>query len=306
MAIKKRFICCCLLLLALLLCASAGAEPLTFGPVTVDSEAEYVDFGNLYIDQWGPFYDFLASLPNLKKVDLFGTQVRWDRIQQLHEKFPDVDFGLSMRLQDHVVRTDATAFSTLHTDRSEIHFVRDLSLVRYCKNLYALDLGHNKLSDLSFLYDLPELRVLIIAIDYVADITPLSSLKHLEYLEIFHNDITDISPLKDLPYLMDLNVVRNQIADITPVMSIKSLKRLWISRYNIKQPGWPDADTLAALHAALPDCEIDAVSTSTGGTWRTHPHYDVIYRMFRTGVYEPFADSPPENQPNLIDNQPEI
>ena len=53
------------------------------------------------------------------------------------------------------------------------------------------------------LYDMPQLRVLIIAAGDAKDITPIGSLKHLEYLEIFNNAIEDISCLKDMPYLMD-------------------------------------------------------------------------------------------------------
>jgi hypothetical protein len=172
-----------------------------------------------------------------------------------------------------------------------------MSIVKYCKNLYALDLGHNEFDDLSFLYDMPQLRVLIIAAGDAKDITPIGSLKHLEYLEIFHNNIEDISCLKEMPYLMDLNVVNNLIDDIGPVKELKSLKRLWIYNYSRRKQAEVDEKTLAELQKALPGCYIDGISTSTAGGWREHPHYDVIYRMFRTHVYEPFADSPAENIP---------
>ena len=172
-----------------------------------------------------------------------------------------------------------------------------MHIVKYCKNLYALDLGHNEFDDLSFLYDMPQLRVLIIAAGNAKDITPIGSLKHLEYLEIFNNSIEDISCLKDMPYLMDLNIVQNLIDDISPVKELKSLKRLWIFTHSRRSPGPESEETLAELQKALPNCYIDGVSTSTAGGWREHPHYDVIYRMFRSRVYEPFADSPPENIP---------
>ena len=51
------------------------------------------------------------------------------------------------------------------------------------------------------------------------------------------------------------------------------------------------------LREALPDCHIDAESTSTAGGWRHDPHYEVIFKMFRNKTYEPFADSDPENMP---------
>ena len=106
-----------------------------------------------------------------------------------------------------------------------------------------------------------------------------------------------VDSLKEMPYLMDLNVVNNLIDDIGPVKELKSLKRLWIYNYSRRKQAEVDEKTLAELQKALPGCYIDGISTSTAGGWREHPHYDVIYRMFRTHVYEPFADSPAENIP---------
>lgn len=275
------------------------AETLSFSGVTADSSATYLDMGDVTIarNQWDDFYAFLSALPNLEKVDIFATPVQYERIEDLHQRFPGIVFGMTMRIQDHTLRTDATAFSTLHTVQSQMHSGKYLSLVRYCTNLYALDLGHNLIEDCSFLYDLPELRVLIIGINNIEDITPIGSLKHLEYLEIFHDKIKDISCLTGLTQLMDLNVVKNYIEDITPVMEIKSLKRLWIYWYNYRAARDPDPEIVAQIRAALPNCHVDASSTSTAGGWRRHPHYDVIHRMFNSGVYEPFEDSDPENLP---------
>ena len=288
-----------LVFLLLLSFSSALADTVSFSGIAVDRDAAYVDMGDVVIGkkQWDEFYDFLSSLPNLKKVDLFSTTIQYERIEDLHQRFPDIVFGMTMRIQDHILRTDATAFSTLHTVKSQKHSTKYLSLVRYCTNLYALDLGHNLIDDCTFLYDLPELRVLIIGINELEDITPIASLEHLEYLEIFHDRIRDISCLTGLTHLMDLNVVKNYIEDITPVMEIKTLKRLWIYWYNYRGNRDPDPALVEQIRAALPDCHVDASSTSTAGGWRRHPHYDVIHRVFNSGVYEPFEDSDPENLP---------
>ena len=170
-------------------------------------------------------------------------------------------------------------------------------MLSWCRNLYALDIGHNPVKKLDFLYDLPELRILIVAICDVTDITPIASLKHLEYLEIFHNNITDVSCLKDLKYLMDLNLVKNKVKDLTPLAEIKSLQRLWIHLADRDNPGSPDAETLKMLQEALPNCHIDAESTSTAGGWRVDPHYTAMKKMYGQRAYEPFEDSDPENMP---------
>ena len=275
------------------------SETLTFQGFSADSEEECLNLDFNRIGSWDDFYDFLAGFPNLKQVDMFDVTVYYRKAHEIHERFPDVEFGMTMCFGDdrHILRTDDTAFSTLHGFNPEWHGCQSMSIVKYCKNLYALDLGHNEFDDLSFLYDMPQLRVLIIAAGNAKDITPIGSLKHLEYLEIFNNAIEDVSCLKDMPYLMDLNIVENLIDDIEPLKGLTSLKRLWIYNHSRRSPGPVDEETMAELQAALPNCYIDGVSTSTAGGWREHPHYDVIHRMFRTRVYEPFADSPPENIP---------
>ena len=211
---------------------------------------------------------------------------------------------MTMVFEEHTIRTDQTAFSTLHGYNPKWHNCAQLSVVKYCKNLYALDIGHNEFDDLSFLAEMPQLRVLIVAAGNAKNIDAIGNLKHLEYLEIFNNAIEDISCLKDMPYLMDLNIVENLIDDISPVKELKSLKRLWIYNHSRRSPGPEKEEVLAELQKALPDCHIDGVSTSTAGGWRENPHYDVIYRMFRAREYEPFADSPPENIPEGFSPRP--
>ncbi len=276
---------------------SGVSEACSFCGIIADAQTEYVDLGDVRIEDWDAFFQFLDRLPSLKRADIFATPIRAARIEALHERFPGVAFGMTMLIEDHTLRTDATAFSTLHTLRSELHSDQELSLVRYCAGLYALDLGHNRIEDLNFLTELPELRVLILAMNQISDISVLGELEHLEYLEIFNNCISDISCLADLPCLTDLNLAQNQIADIRPVAEIKSLKRLWMRQYHTRLSAGQVMAAAEEIQAALPACQVDAVSASTEGDWRGHPHYDVIQRVFSTGVYEPFADSPPENIP---------
>ncbi len=289
------FIVCIIVLSAACFCS---AETLTYRNFSADSESEYLNLDEADISpiKWESFYNFLSQFPNLKKVDMFNYPAYYNVVHEIHRRFPDVDFGMTMRFSEHTLRTDATAFSTLH-DNAKWHSCAQLSVVKYCKNLYALDIGHNRFDDLSFLYDMPQLRVLIVACGDAKDITPIGTLEHLEYLELFFNRIEDISCLKDMKYLMDLNIVNNLIDDIEPLKNIKSLKRLWIHERSRRKQRPEDPAYMAELQAALPDCHIDWVSTSTAGGWRKHPHFQVIYRMFRSRVYEPFEDSPPENIP---------
>ena len=297
MSMKKA---CAVLAMVLTVCflASASlAETVKFKGVTVDKNTEYVDMGKRDIMDWDGFLAFLAQLPNLKKVDMYSTVVSLQNYRKLNELFPNVEFGCRFRYGQHKARTDDTAFSTLWAGGQKKHTYEEISMLRWCKNLYALDVGHHPIEKLDFLYDLPELRVLIVAICDVTDLTPIASLKHLEYLEIFHNHVTDLTPLSNLPYLMDLNLVKNNVSDLSPLKKNTRLKRLWIWSCNLDDPEAPTEEAVADLQAALPDCHIDYTHSSTAGGWRSHPHYDVIFRMFRKHTYEPFDDSEPENMP---------
>ncbi len=271
---------------------SLAEETVEPDPATVT----YMDLGTKYL-KLSQVKKILDQYPNLEKVDMFGTPVNYKAVAELEERYPRITFGWTLKIGDHEVRTDATAFSTLHLSGSATHGQKEISLLRYCTQLKALDFGHNGCNDLEFLSGLTELRVLIIAINRVTDISPLANLTKLEYLEMFSNHITDLSPLSGLTHLMDLNISFNDIKDYTPLYEMTWLKRLWLyNSYNRNKREPVPQEVIDTLLEKLPDTEIDYIHNPTAGTWRTHPHFDVIHAMFRSpDGYEPFEDSWPEN-----------
>ena len=294
MQMMKRLFALCLAL-AVLAAVPAFAEDapagtLSFGEMTFSADAEYIDMGNMKIADFERFEAFLDQFPNLKKVDMFGTPVWRPRIEELAERYPQIEFGWTMRLAEHTIRTDQTAFSTLHNHNSEFHDERQFSILKYCRNLQALDIGHNKVMDLSFLYDLPHLKVLIVACNLtLKDITPIGSLKELQYLEVFKNDINDISCLANCTELVDLNICFNRIRDWTPLYGLTKLERLWLFNSSNYSDIPIPKEVVDALKEHLPNTNVDAVSYSTDGGWREHDRYFELYDFFRTGVFVPFA-----------------
>ena len=236
----------------------------------------------------------LEQYPNLEKVDMYDTPVSRTQAEELESLYPGVTFGWTLKIgTDHLVRTDATAFSTLHFSGDPGHMTKDIAVLRYCKNLRALDFGHNLVNDLTWLEGLTDLRVLIIAINRVEDISPLAKLTKLEYLEMFSNEISDLSPLRNLTHLMDLNIGYNKITDFTPRYGRTWLRGLWLGKANRHGKETPE-ETIETLKKMLPDCQIDWKSQPTLGGWREHPHYDVIHKMFAGSEYIPFSDSFPD------------
>lgn len=279
-----------LFLLLLFLFSIASAETISYqGKFTVDPQAEYIDLGDVQVKKIDKFIDFLRQMPNLKKVDMFATRIYPESMDKLVEAFPEVEFGWTMRIGDHWVRTDETAFSTLHGNSSRQHDEDDFRYLKYCKNLQALDIGHNAVKDVSFLYDLPNLKVLILACNQIEDITPVGSLTKLEYLELFKNDIKDISCLANCVNLLDLNICFNHIGDWSSLKALTKLERLWLFNSNNWADDQPvDAQVIEALKEALPNCHIDSTSYSTLGGWRDHKRYYVVFNMFKYSEYIPF------------------
>ena len=94
---RKRLVPVVLLCLMLLF-ACAQADTVTYGKqLTVDTSAEYVDFGDVHISDWTKVGDFLRKLPNLKRCDMFGTYIYKKYCDQLAAEFPEVEFGWTIR-----------------------------------------------------------------------------------------------------------------------------------------------------------------------------------------------------------------
>lgn len=277
---------CLVLALALALLAAGFAMAAAAGTrglegLELEAGASHVDLGPVRVQDMKQLMAFLDRHPGLQSVDMYESPVFLHQVKALTERYPHIRFGWTMRLvDDHVVRTDARAFAINHNNRSEPHRSHAFQLLRYCRELRALDLGHNIITDLSFLSELKELRVLILHSNRIVDISPLSGLHNLEYLELFNNFIEDLSPLKGLKRLLDLNICFNRCPDLSVLAHLTRLERLWLYNSNNRSREHPvDRELVKELRIALPNCHIDDKSYSTHGGWRTHHRYYVVFNM---------------------------
>lgn len=273
------------------------------GTARVDGDASWLNLDELIKSstELNEIRKGVACLPKLQRVTMYKFRYSLDAMMTFVDSYPDVTFEWTMHwpVCKYVnssswkyvdLRTDATAFSTLK-GRQEPRYTADqlMRYLRFTPDLLALDVGHNNVSDLSFLSNWPGLRRLI-CIDSqspVTDISPLAELKDLEYIELFMQEISDLTPLANHDKLLDLNLCHNNITDFSPLYTCTNLERLYIS-YN---PGLtPEA--IAALQEALPNCRIETETWgSTDAGWRKHPRYDVMYKSFEDNVYYPFDDT---------------
>ena len=231
------------------------------------SNDETLDLSNTAITDLDGLKETIARLPKLDRVEMIGCGLDNETMAALCDAYPDVRFIWEIDLGYWgKLRTDATAFSTRYSKSEKADKNRMTSekaqYIRYCTDLVALDLGHQKLTDISFLRPLKKLRVLILVDSYISDISVLGELPELEYIELFMNRVTDVSPLANLTNLQDLNVCSNKISDFSPICSIKTLRRFWYTKndYTTKDH--------RMLKEALPDCVLNYANTGTDGGWR--------------------------------------
>ena len=236
--------------------------------------------------------ELIAQHPEAKEIRMFDSPMATADMEKLFDRYsPEIFFGFTIQIGPHIIRTDQTAFSTLHmsgeTKEDPRHTSEELFPLRMCTRLKALDLGHNYLTDLSLLKWMPELEVLIISPNYgLKDIGPVANCKRLVYLECFNTPITDLSPLAGLKYLRDLNLTRDtEVKDLSPLYDLPNLERFWWGRMN----GVPQ-EQKKIMREKHPGCRFKSVYDPTDGGWRRHSHFRELHSFFRTGVYVPFSE----------------
>jgi hypothetical protein len=226
----------------------------------------------------------VSKLADGTKLIMCGCNYTNEEMGALLEKYQSIDFVWDIYLGKWSLCTDANAFSVMiyASDTYDRLTSEDIKVLEYCTNLYALDLGHQDITDLTTIGKLTDLRVLILADNKITDLTPLSNLKNLQYLELFVNSITDISPLAACTELVDLNFGWNRVYDMSGIYSLPKIERLWL-------PTNPVAGTKQdEIREAFPEATIifaDENSVSSG--WRTHPRYFSMRDMFTYNEYYP-------------------
>lgn len=261
--------------------------------VPVHTTMTEVDLGETQVTGYQTFGWAINAMPNLTHMKAFGATLTQRRYEEITQKHPALHLECTLQFLRYSLRTDATAFSTRKGNEAPFWKNRDFDILKYVPGLKALDLGHNRVSDLSFLRQWPDLKILIMADNAIKDLSVIGELSELEYLELFMNPFTDITPLTKLTKLKDLNLSWTAVADVMPLAEMTWLERLWITQI---KPRLPEGQ-VDALRAALPNTEInDTAWLSTQGGWRDHPRYYVQANIFGTRIYRDWDDPAPETK----------
>lgn len=265
--------------------------------ITADQEEadiSYTDVKYLGIDMG----QVLDSLPNLKKLTMIGCGLNNAEYAALQDSHPNIKIVWEVNLTYWTLRTDAVGFTTFNSAGQSWWMTdEDAYYLRYCTDLQALDLGHNKITDLSFLQYMPNMKVLLLVDNmkpdpnnaYVGHLSDFSWLKYcpkLRYLEIFVSDAKDLSFLKYCRQIEDLNISYTLVDSIEYLKDLPNLQRLWMEGTYVT---YEDFLTLTQIYPNATLVYYGSGSIDQG--WREGDHYWAMRNMVLNNVIDPvYAD----------------
>lgn len=250
--------------------------------VNVTSLDEEVDLSGIEISDTAEIENALQFMPKLQKVIMSDCGISDEDMDALNKRHENVRFvwtvyfGKMLNDQMYSLRTDTDHFiSSLHfgyeSDRQDLDD-ETIQPLKYCTDIVALDLGHQRFTNLDFIRDMKKLRYLITADGNVEDISVLAELPELYFAELFLCPIKDFSPLLECENLRHLNICHCWPEDMEVIKQLTQLERLWFMSAALTY------QDISELRERLPntECQLGMQGTATGGTWR---YVDAYYEM---------------------------
>ena len=232
-----------------------------------------------------------VCMPNLQILDMDSCGVSNESMAAIRDHLPGVDVVWRVWIgSDYSARTNAIRLMVSNPDRGgDLNTPESIEGLFYCTNVKYLDMGHNyQLSDVSFLENMPDLEVLILAMSAVKDISPIANCKNLNYLEYQTSAAGDLSPLSGLTKLKDLNICYNfALRDIRPIMNL-DLDRLYIGCLSPVPP-----EQIQQYRQLHPNCIVNSTTEDpteeswrygdihNNGGWETAPRYEQLREEFK-------------------------
>ena len=229
---------------------------------------QILNLNHLVFEDEGKLAEQIAScMPNLKVLDMDSCGVSNESMAAIRDRFPNVNVVWRVWIgADYSTRTDVERLMISNPDRGgDLNTPESIAGLFYCNKVKYLDMGHNYLmTDISFIRNMPDLEVLIIAMTAIKDISPLAGCKNLNYLEYQTSAASDLSPLSGLTKLKDLNICYDfALRDIRPIMNLE-LDRLYIGCLSPVPP-----EQIAQYRQLHPNCIVnDTTEDPTEESWR--------------------------------------
>jgi Leucine-rich repeat (LRR) protein len=144
-----------------------------------------------------------------------------------------------------ITRRDLSVVTELDLNGRKI---TDISPLQSMTQLKELKLSGNEISDISPIQGMTQLTKLYLSWNQISDISPIQGMTQMTDLWLYGNNISDISPLQGMTQLYQLLLEHNQISDISCLHGMTQMVwlRLWNNQIGDSQ--------IEMLKEALPDC----------------------------------------------------
>lgn len=113
--------------------------------------------------------------------------------------------------------------------------ITDISLLGGLTKLKALDLSNNNINDISPLNKLYNLELLKLNSNKITKLANIQNLKKVKKLYLDHNLIKEIENISNLKTLKEISLKENKISDIQSILKISSLSKINLSQNLIKK-----------------------------------------------------------------------
>ena len=240
-----------------------------FGVQTSSTAAELI-LNNIPMESTDAVEDALKYFYNLEWVEMCECGIPSEDMDALWKRHPETRFVWAIPMGAGYVRTDSKGFIPFkygYTITRPFHD-EEAKELKYLVDLEALDLGHMRMTDISFLQYMPKLRFLVLSDVVCQDYSYLADLTELVFLEMFRSQIHDVGLLLNLKKLEDLNISWTRLDNPELLKEMTWLKRLWATANGMSRAQFSE------LQAALPDTKLCTTAEHpTGGGWRQSDRY---------------------------------
>ncbi len=226
-----------------------------------------------------------VCMTNLRTLDMDSCRVSNEAMAALRDSLPNTEVIWRINFaQYYTARTNVTKILASMPGKAGELVHNNVMNLKYCTKVKYLDLGHNNYLDtLEFCRYMPDLEVLIAALNFVEDFSPLADCPKLEYVEAFTSRLHDLTPFSELHNLKHLNIGYNfAITDITPLYGLTQLERLWIGAHDPVPP-----EQIAEFKRLVPNCVVNTTTEDpTEEYWRFADHGDAMGNPMYDPRYE--------------------